>query len=222
MYQERIKEVTGRSTSLKISSNYISESNHKLNITISQNEYSHLFRKLLLHWTPTFEIQINGVYSVKWNFHQNILHVHHLKLISPSCRIYASVNQVSIGSDNGLSPIRRQAITCTNAGLLLIGLLGTNFTVVLLFSFKEMHLKMSSAKLVVILSRGKRVKYADIRPPFQLGSTFGHRLLPLGCRGVIRHTGHMGWPEWQGQPPESLAWHCLIATIQYTTQSDGY
>ena len=134
--------------------------------------------------------------------------MHHLKLTSPSCRIDASVNQVSIGSDNGLSPVRRQTITCTNAGLLLIGLLGTNFTVVLLFSFKEMHLKMSSVKLVVILSKGKRVKYADIRPPFQSVSTFGHRLLPLGCRGVIRHTGHMGWPEWQGQPPESLAWQC--------------
>ena len=31
-------------------------------------------------------------------------------LISPLCRIYASVNWVSIGSDNGLSPIRLQAI----------------------------------------------------------------------------------------------------------------
>ena len=28
----------------------------------------------------------------------------------PSCHIYASMNGVSIGSDNGLSPIRRQAI----------------------------------------------------------------------------------------------------------------
>ena len=28
----------------------------------------------------------------------------------PWCRIYASVNRVSIGSDNGLSPIQRQAI----------------------------------------------------------------------------------------------------------------
>ena len=28
--------------------------------------------------------------------------------------IYASVNWVSIGSDNGLSPVRRQAITYTN------------------------------------------------------------------------------------------------------------
>ena len=31
-------------------------------------------------------------------------------LISPKCRIYALVNRVSIASDNGLSPIRRQAI----------------------------------------------------------------------------------------------------------------
>ena len=31
-------------------------------------------------------------------------------------RIYASVNYVSIGSGSGLSPIRRKAITWTNAG----------------------------------------------------------------------------------------------------------
>ena len=35
---------------------------------------------------------------------------------------------VDIGSDNGLSPVRRQAITWTNAGLLSIGPLGTNFS----------------------------------------------------------------------------------------------
>ena len=38
------------------------------------------------------------------------------------------MNRVSIGSDNGLSPIRRQAIIQTNAGLLSIGPLGTNFS----------------------------------------------------------------------------------------------
>ena len=32
------------------------------------------------------------------------------ELISPKCRMYASLNRVDIGSDNGLSPIRRQAI----------------------------------------------------------------------------------------------------------------
>ena len=55
-----------------------------------------------------------------------------------------------IGSDNGLSPDRRQAIIWTNAGILLIGLLGTNFSEIFIeihtFSFKEMHLKMPSGK----------------------------------------------------------------------------
>ena len=55
-----------------------------------------------------------------------------------------------IGSDNGLSPGRRQAIIWTNVGILLIGPLGTNFSEMLIkiytFSFKKMHLKMSSGK----------------------------------------------------------------------------
>ena len=55
-----------------------------------------------------------------------------------------------IGSDNGLSPGRRQAIIRTNAGILLIGTLGTNFSEILsephTFSFKKMHLKMSSGR----------------------------------------------------------------------------
>ena len=56
----------------------------------------------------------------------------------------------NIGSDNGLSPGRRQAIICTNAGILLIGPLGTNFSEILIeiqtFSLKKKRLKMSSAK----------------------------------------------------------------------------
>ena len=35
--------------------------------------------------------------------------------------MHASVKQSIIGSDNGFSPIRSQAITWTNAGLLWIG-----------------------------------------------------------------------------------------------------
>ena len=57
---------------------------------------------------------------------------------------------IIIGSDNGLSPGRRQAIIWTNAGILLIGPLGTNFNEIFIeihtFSFKKMHLKMSSGK----------------------------------------------------------------------------
>ena len=58
--------------------------------------------------------------------------------------------QTIIGSDNGLSPGRRQAIIWTNAGILLIRTLGTNFSEILskihAFSFKKMHFNMSSAK----------------------------------------------------------------------------
>ena len=55
-----------------------------------------------------------------------------------------------IGSNNGLSPGRRQVIISTNAGILLIEPLRTNFSEISIeihtFSFKEMHLKMSSGK----------------------------------------------------------------------------
>ena len=49
-----------------------------------------------------------------------------------------------IGSDNGLSPGRRQTIIWTNAGILLIRPQGTNFNEILIeihtFSFKKIHL----------------------------------------------------------------------------------
>ena len=49
-----------------------------------------------------------------------------------------------IGSDNGLSPGRHQAIIWTNAGILLIRTIETNFNEILIsiptFSFKKMHL----------------------------------------------------------------------------------
>ena len=56
----------------------------------------------------------------------------------------------TIGSDNGLSSGRRQAIITTNAGKLFIGPLGTNFSEILIeiytFAFKKVHLKVSSGK----------------------------------------------------------------------------
>ena len=56
----------------------------------------------------------------------------------------------NIGSDNGLSPGRRQAIFWINAEILLIEPFGTNFSEIFMaihtFSFKKMHLNMSSGK----------------------------------------------------------------------------
>ena len=62
-----------------------------------------------------------------------------------------------IGSDNGLLPGGHQAIIWTIAGILLIQILGTNFSEILseihTFSFKKMHLIMLYARMVAILSR---------------------------------------------------------------------
>ena len=59
-------------------------------------------------------------------------------------------NLTIVGSDNGLVPTRYQAIIWTNAGILLIGPFGTNFSAILIeslaFSFKKMLLKVLSAK----------------------------------------------------------------------------
>ena len=60
------------------------------------------------------------------------------------------MNRVSIDSDNGLSPDRRQAIIWISAGILTIGPLGTNFSEILSkiqnCSFMKMHFKMLSGK----------------------------------------------------------------------------
>ena len=79
----------------------------------------------------------------------NILIAHQLTHWGRVTHIWAG-KLTNIGSDNGLSPGRRQAIIWTNAGISFIGPLGTNFSEFLIvihtFSFNEMHLKMPSAK----------------------------------------------------------------------------
>ena len=55
-----------------------------------------------------------------------------------------------IGSDNGLSPDRGQAVIRPNAEILLIGPLGTNFSQISIgfqtLSFKQLHFRTFSAK----------------------------------------------------------------------------
>ena len=63
---------------------------------------------------------------------------------------YMCLQLIIIGSDNGLSPGRHQAIIWTKAGILLIGPLGTKFSEIwieiLISSFTKVHFKMSSKK----------------------------------------------------------------------------
>ena len=86
--------------------------------------------------------QIYGIVS----FSSCILYLTHWGRVTHIC-----VGNLTItGPDNGLSPGRRQAIIWTNAGILLIGALGTNVSEILIkidtFSLKKMRLKMSSGK----------------------------------------------------------------------------
>ena len=74
---------------------------------------------------------------------------------------------ITIGSDNDLSPGRCQAITWTNAEILLIGLLGINFSAILIeinaFLFKKMHLKKMLIKWYLFcLSLDEFTKYGHV------------------------------------------------------------
>ena len=73
-----------------------------------------------------------------------------------------SVNWVSIGPGNGLSPVRCQAITWTNAGLLSIGPLGTNFSETRIkiqkFSFMKINFNLWSVKWPLFCPGGNELK----------------------------------------------------------------
>ena len=109
-----------------------------------------------------------------------------------------------IGWDNGLSPGRRQAIIWTNAGILLIWPLGTNFNEILIgihtFSFKKMHLKMSSAKWRPFCL-GLNVLKPSVGP-----DTYGLRSLVLIC--VIQPNLHKQW--------YSFMWWHIIEHVKAT------
>ena len=86
-------------------------------------------------------------------------HVRYVSIVfSPLCCTYASMNWVSIGSGNSLSPPSHY-LNC----LLSIGLLGTTFREIwigiLTFSPKKFDLKIWSARMAAILSRGRWVNW---------------------------------------------------------------
>ena len=109
-----------------------------------------------------------------------------------------------IGSDNGLSPGRRQAIIGTNAGILLIRPLGTNFIGILIeihtLSFKNMHFKMSSGiwrpfclGLNVLTPAGFLIKEGLVIE----NTDISHKLLNTQCK------------------PDDLGHHCAhVASMQ--------
>ena len=87
-----------------------------------------------------------GVNIICLYIHKDFLHLTHWGRATHICVSKLTI----IGSDNGLSPGRRQAIIWTIVGILLIGTSGTNFNEILsethTFSFKNISLKTPSAK----------------------------------------------------------------------------
>ena len=111
---------------------------------------------------------------------------------------YASVKWVSIGSGNGLSLLRRQAITWTNAGLLSIGPLGINFSEIWIigiisFLFMKMYLKMSSVRIVAIWSSEKWVTSLMMTPECCRWTRLTSLLLMLWCFASPGHKGPWHW-----------------------------
>ena len=98
-----------------------------------------------------------------------------------------------IGSDNGLSPGRRRAIIWINAGILLIGVLGTNFNGILIkiqvFSLTKIQLKMSSEKRLPFCLGHNELK---IEGCF-ITTTFAHKI-SRHVNQVIKLT----WYRWNG------------------------
>ena len=112
-------------------------------------------------WRPKYWVNVG----------RNCLDDTALYLLTHWCRVtHICVGNLTIfGPDNGLSPGRRQAIIWTNAEILLIGHWGINFSGILIgihtFSFKKIHLKLSSAKwrpfclglnVLILLNAGSR------------------------------------------------------------------
>ena len=121
---------------------------------------------------------------------------------SPPSAAYMSVNCVSVGSGNGLSPVLLQAINWTNAGLLSIGPIGTNFSWIRIeiqnFSFRQMHLKMTSAKLAAILSRGRWVNNESSLVQIMAcsnGQNAASHYLNRWCPTLLMHISVI-WPQW--------------------------
>ena len=109
----------------------------------------------------------------------------------PPSAVHMLAHLVSIGSDNGLSPGRSQAIIWTNAGILLTGSLGTNSSEILIeihtFLFKKIHLKLLSGKcwpFCLGLNVLSLMAFSRHQGPFE------------PCNGKTSATTNMTWLVW--------------------------
>ena len=134
------------------------------------------------------------------------------KLMLTHCgRVTHTCIQIIIGSDNGMLPGRRQAIIWTNAGILLIGALGTNFSEISLkiqtLSFKQNAFENIVCEMASILSLPECV---DMLKPVL---DFCPEARQQCCRGTsqISQSNHniIGKNLAPSSLPNLLMWHLL-------------
>ena len=103
-------------------------------------------------------------------------------------------NLIIMGSDNGLSPGRRQAIIWTNAGILLIGIIGTNCSEI--SKFKHCHSRNCIWKFR--LRNGGHFVSASMCQTNQMNTFL-----------IIHRFTHVGLPNIM----VSSCWYCLMITL---------
>ena len=111
-------------------------------------------------------MDIAGIATHSW---QQIIGVNHSNCARKCCELETFPQTIIlmawsiIGSDNGLSPVRRQAIIWTNDGLLSIRLQGTNTSEILIeiqtFFINENTFQNVVGKMAAILSRTPCLKW---------------------------------------------------------------
>ena len=130
-----------------------------------------------------------NMFYVAWNEYSMTSVVNSLRV--SDAYVYGSLNLAIIDSDNGLSPYWRQAIIWTNARILLIRTLGTNFSEILskihTFSFKQMYLNILSGKWRPFCLR---LNELSLVPPHALVSGWS---VEIAC---CRQRGKHGTLQW--------------------------
>ena len=116
-------------------------------------------------------------------------------------RIYASATKAIIGSDNGLSSVRRQAIIWNNVGILSIEPLGTNFNEILIeiqiFLFKKCIWKCRLKNVNLKIINVNKVFNGTGNQVFLLSSVW---VVWAGGVWVCYHTKYI----WNGTTPQYI------------------
>ena len=158
------------------------ENNPKHN-AIPCNIRQYIFQTICLWETIIFWIVLFQARRGGWRYTRG--HLTHWGWMTHICVDDLTLN----GSDNGLSPIRRQAIIWTNDDILSIRPYGTHFNEILFeiqkFSFKKMHSKIIVCEMAAILSRPQCVEMLVIHRDIKYYAWHACNLLGARLRGPI-------------------------------------